>query len=170
MPMKTSPNGRHFIEMEEESGIPKLSAYNDGTGTWTIGYGHTSAAGLPRVYQGLTITAAQADQILASDLASVEADLNTHIKVELNQNQIDATVSFDFNTGALDRSGLLQLINAGVVNQAQISAAFEAWRYARMHGAMVPVLLGRRQREAKLYFTPVAPILPSNTGVATNDH
>jgi lysozyme len=150
-PMKTSAAGRKFIEMEEESGVPKLKAYNDGTGTWTIGIGHTTAAGLPRVYPGMSITADQADAILASDLASVEADINHHLTMQVNQNQFDALVSFDFNTGALDRSGLLQLINKGVTNADEITAAFCAWRYAHIHGAMVPILLGRRQREAKVF-------------------
>ena len=150
-PMKTSPNGRRFIEMKEESGRAKLVAYNDGTGTWTIGFGHTSSAGLPRVYPGMTITADQADAILGSDLASVEADINHHVNTQLAQNQFDALVSFDFNTGALDRSGLLVLINKGIANGEEITAAFCAWRYAHMHGVMVPILLGRRQEEAKMF-------------------
>jgi lysozyme len=153
--MQTSADGRKFIEMKEESGVAKTVAYNDGTGTWTIGFGHTSAAGLPRVYPGMTITTAEADAILGSDLASVENDINHNVKVPLNQNQFDALVSFDFNTGALDRSGLLQLINGGVTNPQLITNAFEAWRYAHVHGVMVPILLGRRQDEAKLYLTPV---------------
>ena len=155
-PMKTSAAGRQFIENEEESGHAKLKAYNDGTGTWTIGFGHTSAAGLPRVYPGMRITAEQADAILGSDLASVEADVNHHVNVPLTQNQFDALVSFDFNTGALDRSGLLQAINAGVDDPAKITAAFEAWRFAHVQGAMVPILLGRRQREAKMFLTKEA--------------
>ena len=149
--MITSPNGRKFIEQEEESGIPKLKPYDDGTGTLTIGFGHTSSAGLPHVYPGMSITADEADAILASDLASVEADVNHHVTVELANNQFDMLVSFDFNTGALDRSGLLQLINSGKASPLQIQQAFEAWRYARVHGVLVPLLLGRRHREAAIY-------------------
>lgn len=156
-PMKISANGRKFIEQEEESGVAKLVAYDDGTGTWTIGFGHTSAAGLPKVYKGMTITAAQADEILASDLAGVEADINHHVTAQLNQNEFDAVGSFDFNTGALDRSGLLALINTGNWTPTTIAIAFEAWRYAHIHGVMAPILLGRRQREAGLFLTPVLP-------------
>ena len=152
-PMKTSPNGRKFWETEEEGGKPKLVAYNDGTNTWTIGFGHTTAAGLPRVVPGMTITADQADAILSSDLAAVEADINHHVTVGLTQNQFDALISFDGNTGALDRSGLLVLVNNGITDPARITAAFEAWRFAHVHGVMVPILLGRRQREAKLFLT-----------------
>jgi lysozyme len=103
----------------------------------------------------MTITAQQADEIFASDLASVEADVNHHVLSPINQNQFDALVSFDFNTGALDRSGLLQLINHAIDDPDKITAAFEAWRYAHVHGVMVPILLGRRQREAKLFLTPM---------------
>lgn len=156
-PMKTSANGRKFIEIEEEGGKPSLKAYNDGTGTWTIGFGHTSSAGLPNVYPGMVITPEQADAIESSDLASVEADVNHHVNVKLNANQFDAIVSFDFNTGALDRSGLLQLVNKGVTDPTEITNAFEAWRYARVHGVEVPELLGRRSREAKMFLTPMIP-------------
>ena len=45
-----APNGRAFIEAWE--GL-YLKAYDDGTGVWTIGYGHTTPAGLPRVYPGI---------------------------------------------------------------------------------------------------------------------
>ena len=107
---KTSPNGRAFIEAWE--GL-YLKAYDDGTGVWTIGYGHTTPAGLPRVYPGMLITQAQADAILTSDLASVEADVNHHVILNINQNQFDALVAFDFNTGGLDRSSLLRDINNG---------------------------------------------------------
>jgi lysozyme len=150
--MITSQNGRKLIEQFE--GL-RLQAYDDGTGTWTIGYGHTTAAGLPRVYPGMVITSAQADAILASDLSSVEADICHHVTATLIPNQFDALASFDFNTGALDRSGLLQLINSGCTDAAKITASFEAWRYARVHGVQVPILLGRRQREAQLYLTQV---------------
>jgi lysozyme len=100
---------------------------------------------------------AEADAILGADLASVESDVNHHITIPLNQNQFDALVSFDFNTGALDRSGILALINQGhASNAAAITAAFEAWRWAHVGGVMQPILLGRRQREAKLFLTPMA--------------
>ena len=46
---------------------------------------------------GMRITAAEADQILASDLAAVELDVNHFVKVPINQNQFDVLVTFDFN-------------------------------------------------------------------------
>lgn len=146
--MITSPNGRKFVEGWE--GL-FLHAYDDGTGTWTIGYGHTTAAGLPRVYPGMVITAHQADSILSSDLASVEADVNQHVKVPLNQNQFDALVSFDFNTGGLDRSSVLGAVNAK--NFTAVPADLLKWVYAG--GRVLRGLVNRRTAEGRLFMTPV---------------
>jgi len=46
----------------------RLQAYQDVKGIWTIGYGHTSAAGKPFVQKGMTITAREAEEMLARDL------------------------------------------------------------------------------------------------------
>ena len=150
--MKMSASGRRFIEQWEESGKPLLTARWDALGhCWEIGFGHTTAAGLPRVYKGMTITPQQADDILEADLASVETDINHHIKVPLNQNQFDMLGSFDFNTGGLDRSSLLHAIN----NHLPITEGlFTAWSHAG--GQFVRGLYNRRVAEAKVYNTPVA--------------
>lgn len=144
--MKTSPNGRTFIETWEG---PALKAYNDGTGVWTIGYGHTSAAGLPRVYPGMAITQAEADAILASDLASVEADVNHHVTATINQNEFDALVSFDYNTGGLNRSSLLADINSGHIDR--IGHDLSLWDIGG--GRVMPGLAKRRHAEFVLFTT-----------------
>lgn len=150
--MITSANGRKFIEGWE--GL-FLHAYDDGTGTWTIGYGHTTPAGLPRVYPGQVITAQQADAILSSDLASVEADVNQHVKVPINQNQFDALVSFDFNTGGLDRSSVLAAVNSrrfGLV-------AGDLMKWVHAGGRVLRGLVNRRTAEGRLFNTPVSPAM-----------
>lgn len=142
--MKTSDTGRRFIEQWE--GL-LLRAYRDSGGVWTIGYGHTSAAGLPRVRPGMTITKEQADAILASDLASVEADVNHHVTVTLTQNQFDALISFNFNTGALDRSNVLKAVNAMAF--AQVPADLMMWDH--VHGVVIRGLEDRRRAEGELF-------------------
>jgi len=142
--MQTSPAGRKFIEGWE--GL-FLHAYDDGTGVWTIGYGHTTAAGLPRVYPSMLITVQQADQILSSDLAAVEIDVNHHVKVPLNQNQFDTLVSFDFNTGRLDSSSVLGAVNAG--NFRAVPADLLKWVYAG--GKVNRGLINRRTAEGRLF-------------------
>ena len=113
---KTSSNGRRFIELWEGC---KLTAYQDSGGVWTIGYGHTSAAGGPKVRPGMEITQAEADALLSADLAPVEANVNYHVTATLNQNQDDALVSFEYNTGGLDRSSLLRSINGGDLSRVK---------------------------------------------------
>jgi lysozyme len=158
-PMKTSDVGRKLIEDFEGLFLKAYDDYNDRIvapgdhvyGTLTIGYGHTDAAGLPKVYPGMTITQAQADAILAADLAAVEADVNHHVMVNINQNQFDAMVSFDFNEGALDRSNVLRSVNVGQFQQVPTDLSF--WVYAgrrRLAG-----LVRRRQAEAALFMKPI---------------
>lgn len=143
--MKTSDAGRKFIEGWE--GL-FLRAYDDGTGVMTIGYGHTTAAGPPTVHHGMTITEEEADQILSSDLSAVEIDVNHHVKVELTQNQFDALVSFDFNTGALDRSSLLRAVNSKL-SADEITSDFLKWD--RGGGHVMKGLVRRRKAEAALF-------------------
>lgn len=144
--MKTSDNGRAFIEAFE--GL-FLHAYNDGTGVITIGYGHTNLAGVPpRVYVGQTITEAQADAILAADLAAVEKDVERFIKVRMTQAQSDALVSFHFNTGSLGKSSIDDKINAGNLDGAMNTLL----QYDHAGGRQMDGLTRRRQAE-RLMFT-----------------
>src|SRR5260370_20608114 len=108
--MKVSQAGKDFIK-SFEGWEPR--AKDDGFGTLTIGWGHTSAAGPPRVVKGMTVTKVQGEKILDNDLAIVAADVTKLVKISLNQNQFDALISFDFNTGGLRRSSLLRGINKG---------------------------------------------------------
>lgn len=148
--MKTSSNGRRFIEQFE--GL-KLKTYDDGTGVLTVGYGHTTAAGAPRVYRGQSITKEQADQILGSDLSKVENDVNRLVKVSINQNQFDALVSFHFNTGALARSSVLKKLNQGDYNDA--ANALLAYNHAA--GRVMAGLTRRRQAERAMFLaTPIS--------------
>lgn len=143
-PMKTSDNGRRFIESWE--GL-FLHTYNDGVGVATIGYGHTTAAGPPHVYYGMVITKEQADQILAADLHSVEVDVNRLVNRPLNQSQFDALVSFHFNTGALGRSNVLRAVNADLLSQ--VPGDLNMWCHG---GGRVLLGLVRRRRAEGVMF------------------
>ena len=50
----------------------RLKAYRCPAGVWTIGYGHTSAAGAPEVRDGMRISAQEAEAILKKDLADLK--------------------------------------------------------------------------------------------------
>jgi len=92
----------------------KLLPYLDSVGIWTVGVGHTTAAGPPAVKKGTKTTAAQSDQILTRDLAAVEDSINNVVNVPLTKGQFDALVSLVFNIGgpAFAKSTLLRRLLA----------------------------------------------------------
>jgi lysozyme len=155
--MAVSDDGHKLIEDFE--GL-FLQAYDDADdrivkpgqrvqGTLTIGYGHTSAAGPPRVYVGMVITAGQASAILSADLASVELEVTHLVKVPLNQSQFDALVSFQFNTGWLahHQCSLLKALNAGNYNLAEKDFSL----YDEASGKVLAGLKRRRESEALMF-------------------
>ena len=123
----------------------RLTAYQDQVGVWTIGYGHTG----PDVKPGMTITSAQAQDLLAQDVKGATACVNNVVTVKLTQEEFDALVDFVFNLGAEAFSGstMLRRLNAGDFTGA--AAQFDLWD--RAGGAVVAGLLRRRQEEADLF-------------------
>jgi lysozyme len=123
----------------------RLTAYQDQTGIWTIGYGHTG----PDVHSGLTITEPQADALLQSDIAKAAACVHHLVAIPLRQNQFDALVDFVFNLGCgrLHGSTLLRHIHAGEF--ALAAPQFLLWDHAG--SAVVPGLLTRREAERSLF-------------------
>lgn len=169
--MKTSSNGRKFIEGFEGLILQAYDDHNDKIvepgqvpiGVLTIGYGHTTAAGPPAVHVGDKITEGYADQYLSNDLAKVEDQVNLLVKVPLNQNQFDALVSFQYNTGALARSSALPLLNAKQYEQA----ADHLTLYNEEGGHVVQGLVRRRNAEKSLFMSPVAPTPVNKTAGPT---
>lgn len=153
--MQTSDWGRKFIERFE--GL-YLKTYDDGVGVATIGYGHTSSAGGPKVKWGQTITKEEADQLLKDDLARVEKDVERLVKVPLNQNQFDALVSFHFNTGGLGRSSLLKKLNKG--DYDSVPSELAKWNMGG--GKVMAGLTTRRAEEGKLFTKPITDLPPTS--------
>ena len=97
-----------------------LTAYDDGTGKWTIGYGSIYNYDQNRpVKQGDTITEAKAIEYLRKEMNSVVADIKKVVAVPINQNQLDSLTSFTYNLGIgnLKSSTLLRLLNSGADKQ-----------------------------------------------------
>jgi lysozyme len=142
-----SPRGLDLIKKHE--GL-RLDAYRDIAGVWTIGYGHTKTA-----KPGMKITEPEAESLLRSDLADAERAVNQSVKVPLKQGQYDALVSFVFNLGggALARSTLLRLLNAGDALGGAMT--IPQWCKASVNGQLVPVLglLRRRAEELQLFLS-----------------
>ena len=139
--MEYSKDGLHLTEKFEGC---KLNAYPDpGTGgdPWTIGYGHTGSD----VYEGLSITQEQAEELLRQDVQKAAADVNAKVTVELTQDEFDALVDFAFNCGCgnLNHSILLKKVNEGDFEGA--AQEFLKWDMAAGHH--MAGLLRRRQAE-----------------------
>ncbi len=148
---KTNAAGLAIIKTFE--GL-RTKAYPDpGTGgePWTIGYGHTSAAGPPRVYPGLTITIAEAENILKQDLEKFERSVTQLVSRAPTSDQFSAMVSFAFNAGAtsLRDSTLLKKHNAGDFP----GAADEFLRWVFAGGQVMAGLQRRRKAERALYLS-----------------
>jgi lysozyme len=149
--MRMSPQGRAQLIAREGK---RLRAYKDSVGVWTIGVGHTSAAGPPAVVSGLMITDVECDQILARDLVQYEDAVNKAVKAKLNQNQFDALVSFCFNigTGGFARSTVVKRLNIGDVRGA--ADAMLMWNKPAE-------IMGRRESEWKQFLQAVPTVQPA---------
>lgn len=144
--MKTSQRGVDLIREFEGC---ELDAYKDVAGVWTIGVGHTAAAGEPRPVSGMRITHEEAEAILRRDLVQYERAVATATVVPLTQNQFDAMVSLCFNIGpaAFRRSSVCRFVNEGQVQRA--ADAFLMWD--RAGGQVLRGLTRRREAERALF-------------------
>ena len=127
----------------------RLKAYKCPAAVWTIGYGHTSAAGAPIVNPDLVITKDEAEEVLARDMEQYEEGVRKYVKVDLTQGQFDALVDFAYNAGvgALQKSTLLKKVNAEKFDE--VPAEFMKW--TRGGGKELPGLVRRRRAEVKLW-------------------
>ncbi len=159
MAHQLSAKGAAFIKQFE--GL-RLKAYDDGTGVMTIGYGHTGDVKI-----GETITQALADSYFSEDVKWAVDTVNNSVKTELQQNQIDALVSFTYNVGegAFKSSTLLKKLNTG--DYKSVPSELDRWIYAGEKKGMFaqfvrwahlgsgmevsPVLKARREKECELF-------------------
>lgn len=140
--MNISSNGLDLIKEFEGC---CLRAYICAAGVLTIGYGSTG----PHVKSGMTISQKEAEELLLKDIAKREKGVSEMVKVNLNQGQFDALVSFSYNVGlnALKESTLLRLLNAGQNEGA--ASQFSLWVKA---GAItLKGLVRRRAAEESLF-------------------
>lgn len=135
--MKLSDPGVKVIE--EREGL-RTTAYKDSVGVWTIGIGHTSAAGPPTVYQGMTITRDEAWEIFKRDVVQYENAVLKSVKVGMTQYSFDSWTSWCYNigTGGFSGSTAVKRMNAGDFDGA--ADAMLMWNKP-------PEIISRRQGE-----------------------
>lgn len=129
----------------------RLCSYKDPVGVWTVGYGATRLASGNPVIRNIKITQEEADELLESELYRLRDVLSRSVRVAVTQGQFIALLDFAYNcgAGALCRSTLLKLFNAGKV----INAGYEFKRWARAGGRELPGLVRRREAEKELFLS-----------------
>jgi GH24 family phage-related lysozyme (muramidase) len=139
-------NGEGFKLLTTFEGC-ELTAYDDGGGVWTIGYGHTG----DDVYPGLTISQTQAEELLRIDLEKFESFVEDAVEAQLNDSQFSALVCFCFNVGpgtdGFGGSTLLKLLNEGDYQ----GAANQFLRWNKVNGEPWLGLTRRRLAEQALF-------------------
>lgn len=142
--MNISSSG--ILKLQKLEGL-SLKPYRDQGGLWTIGYGHLIQPGENYLMQG--ITDSQAHDLFVKDLVPFVARVNHYITAPLTQDQFDALVIWDFNTGRIHNSTLSKLINTGATMKDIVT--FWLNNYVTASGVPSPGLQKRRAFEAWLY-------------------
>ncbi len=141
------------------------TAYQDGGGVWTIGYGTIKYPNGIDVKQGDTCTETEALEYLSFEVEEKSKGVTNLIKeTPINQNQFDALTSFSYNLGinALKTSTLLAKLKVNphdaTIYQYQVDAenkpvidSCEFCRWCRDNKKVVNGLLRRRAAEADMY-------------------
>ncbi len=141
-PKRINQNGLLLIKSFE--GL-RLKAYRDAVGIWTIGYGTTRG-----VQPNMSISEAEAEQLMRDDLIRFEQAINSAVSVPVNDNQFSALVSFTYNvgSGAFRDSTLLRRLNG---RQDIRITADEFPRWNKAGGRVLHGLTRRRHAERALF-------------------
>lgn len=117
--------------MTHEGIVP--APYADSVGVLTYGIGHTAAAGAPDpaklpmgMPEDLNAALAEVAAVFRRDVARYTAEVLDAVTVPLAQHELDALVSFHYNTGAIARASLTAALNTG--DRAQAAELFLSWK------------------------------------------
>lgn len=133
-------------DLKQNSNGAYVEAYRDPVNIWTIGWGFTEG-----VYEGMTMTIPEAEARLKKELEKYEISVLDGVKVDINDHQFSALVSFCYNVGAraLFESTLLKLLNQGKYQEA----ADQFLRWDKAGGQVLPGLSRRRRAERSLFLS-----------------
>jgi lysozyme len=141
----------HFEGLARVLPDGRIAAYLCPANVWTIGWGATGRDPFNggNIGPNTIWTRAQADERFVQHLRQFERDTRAALTVPTTQGQFDALVSFAYNlgNGALNRSTLLRLHNAGDFE----GAAKQFGRWNKAGGKVLRGLTRRREAEAAMY-------------------
>lgn len=124
----------------------RLNAYQDSSGIWTIGYGHTLG-----VDPNETISEDEAESIFQNDIAFMSSRVKQIVNAALNSNQFSAAVCFAFNVRGYAFTPLFKFLMSGDIESAK--AHWLLYDKITINGQKVEVegLRSRRQAELNLF-------------------
>ena len=139
--MNISNKGLELIKSFEGC---RLSAYKCPAGVWTIGYGRTNG-----VYEGMTITQEQADNMLREDVKYyADAVDRYNSRFNFNQAEFDSLTSFTYNCGV----GSLQAVMSCCNTKQEIAEECKLYNKSS-DGQILNGLVRRREEEYKLFMS-----------------
>ena len=141
------------------------TAYDDGTGVWTIGYGSTLVNG-HHIHPGMTCTVDEATEWMMSEVRKTEPMIRSVESAggydpdgrPFTQYEFDALVCFTYNIGTTGflSSSLCRKIRSSPYGIRDIAETnFTDWNKARINGILTPLpgLTRRRKAEYHLFTT-----------------
>ena len=120
------------------------SPYKDQKGVWTVGIGHTKYAGKPDPEKNKReFSISEIKTIFKKDVKKFEERVTKAFNKKLTQEQFDAAVSFDFNTGGIHKAKWVKHFNNNDAKNAKIT--FMKWNKPKS-------IINRRKKEFNLFF------------------
>jgi lysozyme len=148
------PSQLFFDLVEAFEGL-KLTAYQDKSGNWTIGYGTVYLPDGSKVQEGDTCTAEEAQSYLLHSTNMAQNEVNQCVTSAITQGGFDALCDFTYEEGggALSESTLLKTVNADPENYDEITKDFLMWDEEKIDGTeeVIAGILRRRKCEAYLF-------------------
>jgi lysozyme len=137
-----TPHGLALLKAWEGG---RLTAYQDGGGIWTIGYGHVG----PDVHERLTLSQSQADSSAREGRGQGRGAVDRLVDVPLTAGQHDALTCFVFNWG----QGVRGLDPPATAERRRLCDAVpgQLRRWTHDGGHEVPGLVNRREAEIALW-------------------
>lgn len=135
---------RGLIEIASHEAIV-TRRYKDSVDVWTVGIGHTVNAGPPdprNITDDMPLD--RIIDLFGVDVGKFEARVRKAFTRELTQNQFDAAVSFDFNTGGIHKASWVNKFNAG--DDVGAKNSFMNWSKPKE-------IIPRRRKERDLFFS-----------------